>query len=260
MSALQTHSRFYYGIRIETESRFIDFNEGAAELSFELVVKDYTLTELAQAIEDGLNSEGALTYTVSMNRTTRIMTIAATGTFALLANSGTNVDFGAWAIAGFNATDRTGAATYNSQNAVGSSFAPQFVLQEYVPKEQNRRSLNAVVSKSASGAKVTVQTFGEERFIKFNIQYITNIPQPSGQRIKNNTTGVADAVAFLTSITDKGRFEFMPDEDDLSTFTTVLLESIGSDRDGTSFELREYYDKGLPFYFETGSIVLKALD
>lgn len=260
MSALTTHSKFYYGIEIEETSKYLDFDEGGGELTATLDVKVYSLEEIRAAVEAALNEAGALTYTVSMDRETRKMTINASASVDLLASSGSNAGFGAWSVIGFNPADVLSTTSAEGDSAIGSEYTPQFILQNYVPKEKNRRLLNSTVSRSASGANVTVQSFGEERFIKFNIQYITDIEQPPGQRLRSSHTGVDDALAFLEFITRKEHFEFMPDENDPDTFTTVLIESLANDRDGTSFELKEYYDRGLPFYFETGLIVLKALD
>lgn len=258
--ALTTFSLFYFGNRITSDTRFLNFKEGVGpELTAEVVPKGYTITGLALALEIALNAAGALEWTVTVDRITRLITISADGAFTLLAGTGTNVGQSAWAEIGFDPVDVVGVTTATGDNPVGKTFAPQFILQDYIPKDKNRKALNAVVSKSASGKNVTVQTFGEERFIKFNIKYITNLAQ-SGGRIKDNPTGVEDALAFLDFITEKELFEFMPDIKKPQTFETVLLEEIGSDKDGTGYELREYYDQGLPFYFETGPMTLKVVE
>ena len=257
--ALSTHSLFYYGLAIPTENRFIDFDEGGSPLVAELSVKGYTLEELATEIQTKMNEAGGLDYTVTVDRATRILTIAASGAFTLLAASGTNVGFGAWGVIGFPATDVTGTSASGSE-ALGSSFAPQFTLQDYLPPENNRRLLSAVTSKSASGKNVTVQAFGEERFVEFSMKYITDRPQPEDFRIKNNPNAVEEANAFLAFITSKDKFQFMPDINTPETFYNVIVESIGNEREGIGYRLREIYDQGLPGYFESGILVLKVIE
>lgn len=260
MGALSVYSKFYYGIKTTAQEYLLDFMEGAGpERTAELVVKNYSPDQLRAELERALNEAGALTYIVTLNRTTRILTITASGTFTLLGATGSSVGNGVWGVIGFPNADVTGT-TLSGSSGIGFVYSPQFILQSYIPKENNKRALSAVVSKSASGRNVSVQSFGEERFIKFNIQYITDIPQPDGQRIRDNSNAVQESLDFMGTVIDKGPFEFMPDESNLDDFTKVILESTRTSPDGTSFELTEFFDRGLPNYFETGPIVLRVID
>lgn len=259
--ALSVHSKFYYGIRVTAGMKFLNFKEGAgSELTAELTVKGYTLEELALEIATQLNSVGSLIYTVTANRATRILTISASGNFTLLGSTGTNVALGAWAVIGFPAADSTSAASHAGTTAVGVVYSPQFILQNYLPKEKNRRALNAVVSKSASGRNVSVQSFGEERFIKFNIKYVTNREQPADHRWRSNSAAVEELLTFLEWASELEKFEFMENENEVENYSTAILESVNGNADPTSFELIEYWDRDLPDVFETGLMVLKVVD
>lgn len=259
MGALSVYSKFYYGIRTTAQEYLLNFDEGGSELTAALNVGSYSPDQLRAELERALNEAGALTYSVTLNRSTRVLTIAASGTFTLLGATGSSIGNGVWGIIGFPNADVTGT-TLSGNAGIGLVYSPQFILQSYLPKENNRRALSAVVNKSASGKSVSVQSFGEERFIKFNIQYVTDTPQPSGQRIRNNPNAVQELIDFLTDVTGKGPFEFMPDESNVDDFTKVILESTRDSKDGTSFELTEYYDRNLPNFFESGPLVLRVIE
>jgi len=100
MSKITTLSTFYYGHRVNSLNKYIDFDEGGPELTAEIPVNDYTAEEYRSAIQDALNSVGALTYTVSLNRVTRKITIAGTGTFTLRTLTGTQAGSSAFTVIG----------------------------------------------------------------------------------------------------------------------------------------------------------------
>jgi hypothetical protein len=252
--ALTTRSLFYYGFEVDSTNNALDFKEGAgSELNATLATGAYTLTTFVDEVERALNAAGALTYTVSVNRTTRIITIAASGTFSLLTTSGTRAGTSAYSLIGFSGADKTGTNTYAGGAASGSSYATQFVLQDYVSSEDSRGTAEATVNKSASG-RVEVVSFGEERFVEFNLRFITNRNLGAGVPIRYSATGVADARAFLRYLIKREPFEFMQDEATPATFETLILETTPNDSKGVSYKLKEMVSQGLADFYETGAL------
>lgn len=257
--SLTTQSLFYYGHEITSDNYLIDFDEGGGELTATLALGSYTLAEFVAEIKRVLDAAGALTYTVSVNRTTRIITISADGNFDLLTNTGTHVGTAPWDLMGYTTTaNKTGAATYAADNDSGESYHTQFVPQSYVGPDDLQEAVDATVHESAAG-DVQVFRFGTNRFIEMNLMYITS-RDVTGSVIRNNPTGVSDAQAFLQYSVRKNRMEFMEDADSPGTFQSVLLESTPEDSKGVGYRLRELYGRGLPEFFETGVLKFRVLE
>jgi hypothetical protein len=257
--SLTTHSQFYFGYEVDESNRSLDFSEGAAELQATVEIGSYSLTEFADAVEDALNEAGALTYTVSINRTTRILTVAAGSSFELLVSSGSRAASSVYALMGFTGSDRTGDDSYAGDAAAGSAYNTQFILQSYVPPEHFIQAASAVVNKSASG-KVEVIKFGEEQFIEADFKFITSRSMPTGGMIRNSASGLTNFLTFMEFLITKAPLEFMPDENTPSTFYKVILESVPSFSDGTGFRLKELVDRGLPGFYETGVMKFRVVD
>lgn len=255
---IRTYSKFYYGYDVTITTKYIDFNEGASDLVAEVPAGSYTLDTICTAIEDALNEAGALTYTCTANRTTRIITIAGSGTFDLLASTGDNVANGIYSVIGFAAIDSNNVTSVAGTSAAGSSYSPQFWLQDYVSQEDSRMLRSATVNESASGL-VTVQSFGTDRMFEFSIKFATNIYQTNGYII-NNLSGVDNLRTFMQFITTKKEFEFMPDSSSPSTFYRVILKSTQDSGDGTGYKLQEQHIRGLAGYFETGILKLRIVE
>lgn len=258
--ALSTFSTFYYGHNVTSDNQYINFDEGSGDIAATIAVGSYTPTDFATAIQTAMNAAGTYTYTVTFDRDDRTITIASSsGNFSLLASSGDNVDFGAWTLMGFAATDVSGSSSYTGGSASGSQYSPQFKLQDYISSSDWRQASSATVNKTASG-RVEVIKFGDEQFIQANIKYVNNYTQPDNNVIKNSATGVADLRTFMQYIINKRPFEFIPDIDTPSTYEEVLLESSPGFKDGTGYKLRELYDQGLAGYYETGPLVFRVVD
>lgn len=255
---INTFSVFYYGFDVDGENNLIDFNEGGSELTAEVAVGSYTAEEFAVAVKTALDGAGALVYTVTFNRTTRLITIAASGTFSLLVSSGSHASNSAFGLLGFTGANRTGAATYTGNLVSGDMYEPQFKLQDYVSSEDLQQAVDATVNRTASG-RVEVVKFGTEKFMECNIKFITDISQDGGV-LKSNASGVTDARRFLRYLVTKGPIEFMPDIDDPTTFQMMILESTAENSTGVGYRLRELYDKNLPGYFETGRLKFRVLE
>jgi hypothetical protein len=255
--SLTTFSKFYYGHTIDSTNLCLDFKEGAGpELQANLNPGDYTLTEFAVEIKRALDAIGALTYTVTVDRTTRKITISSTSNFSLLVTTGTRVGSSAWGLMGFTGADKTGASSYQSQVGSGSEYLPQQILREHIPSENFKEKTDAVVNQSASG-KVQVILFGTTRFIQINIKYATNIAVSNLQvGIEYQANGVENLLAFMDYLVTKAKFEYMPNRSIPGTFQKVLLERSEESRNGTAYKLKEL-KKG-PGYFETGTLVLRV--
>jgi hypothetical protein len=256
--SLSTFSKFYYGYEITTDNYIINFDEGGSELSAEVAVGAYTFTTFLTAIETALNSAGALTYTVTGNRTTRIITIAASGNFSLLTSTGTQLGASPFSLMGFTGADRTGDDTYAGNTAAGSSYAPQFILQDHVATTDWKMASQATVNKTADG-RVEVVKFGDEQFMQANIKYATDIGQ-DGVVIHTNASGVANLRTFMEWLIKKYPIEYMADVDTVATFENLILESSPDSQNGTGYKLKELYDIGLPGYFETGILKFRVVE
>lgn len=248
---INTRSVFYYGHVIDETNFSLDFNEGGGEITANLNLGSYTLTEYATEVQRALNDAGALDYTVTVNRDTRILTIAASANFDLLVSTGSTLGVSTFGLAGFTGVDRTGAATYDGDTASGSEYKPQFKLQSYVPSENFVIPNRASVNTSASGRNVETVTFGDVNFTEFNITFVTDRPQGLDSPMENNPNAVSELRDFLTAVTKKNTIEFMPDRDNRGTFENLLLERTQSDRNGVGFQLFEMLNKSMPGFYES---------
>jgi len=255
---IDTFSKFYYGHNITRDNRFINIDEGAGEIAVELATGSYTLSEFASQVQTALNSFGTLSYSVSVDRSSRVITITADASFDLLVSTGTQVGQSAHSLMGFTGADRTGLLTYAGNAASGFEYKPQFKLQSYVPSENYEQGVSTVINKTADGA-VEVVTFGRENFFEMEIKFITNL-RMDGYVIKNNPNGLANAISFMQDITNKRRFEFMPDISDADSYYKVILESSAGFSDGTGFKLKELYDQSLKDIYETGILTMRVVN
>jgi len=257
--SLTTYSKFYFGHTVTTTNQYLDFSEGGGELTAIITAGEYSLTDFAQAIEDALNSAGALVYTVTVTRSTQKLTIAATGTFSLLGNTGTHVGADIFSLMGFTNTNQTGAATYTGSAISGSVYAPQFILQDHVPSDNFQQAADASVTKTANGT-VEVVKFGTEKFVQFRIRFSNDITQPSAGPIKSNASGVSNLRTFMQYITERSPIEFMPNENATSTFQTLAFEKSADSSTGTGYKLKELFDRGLPGYYDTEILTFRLIE
>lgn len=256
--SLSTHSAFYYGFDVDSSNNKLDFDEGGGELTATITSGSYTLTEYAAALETALNVAGGFTYTVTVARATRKLTIATSdGNFSLLAQTGSSIGVGAWTMMGFAATDLSGAMTYTSDGNAGSAYTTQFILQDYISSNNWKGAANATVNRTASG-RVEVIQFGSEQFMQCEFKFINDITQPNGP-IRNRASGVADFRTFMEQLITKAPIEFMADEDTPGTYEKMILESTPDSKDGVSFKLKERYDIGLPGYYDSGVLKFRVV-
>lgn len=256
--ALQTYSTFYYGWKITDANRYLDFNDGTNKTAT-LSIGTYSAIELVNEIKKQMDAVSSLNFTVAFDRVTRKFTIATTVNFILKVTSGVNALISVFPLIGFTGADRTGSTGYVGNLTSGVKYTPQFRLQSYRPTSKNRRAIDGVINKSASG-KIEVIKFGDERFMDCEIVFITNIIQEFGSIIRTNDNAVQEYIDFIQWCTDKGTVEFMENEIDVSVFEVLLLESTEQDPDGLDYQLIELYDRDLPEYFRSGNLKFKLIE
>ncbi len=256
--SLRTYSKIYYGFDVTAENLYLDFQESAGLLFATLSIRSYSMTDFASEVARALNAAGLLVYTVTVNRSTRVMTVSATGTFKLLVTSGAHGGSSVFGTMGFTGADKTGTTTYTGGAATGSVYSYQFISQSHVDSDDDESAAYGTVNKSASG-KVEVVSFGTENFIESAITYATDINVGTGSPVKYNPQGHSDLIALMRYLRTKGPFEFMPDEDTPNEFQTCLLESSPEDVNGLKYRLKEMYGKNLPGFFETGTLRFRVI-
>lgn len=257
--ALLTFPAFNYGHNITNDNYFINFSEGGPELSATIKTGSYTLGSFINAISSAMNAVGGQAYTVTLDRTTRKITISAPSSFELLINTGSQKNISAYSLIGFNGADLTGLSTYEGDSASGSQYIPQFLLQDYVDFEDEQRKAAASVNESASG-RVQVSSYGTVKLMSCNITLATNItPQVA---ITESPTGYDDLRTFMEYAKEKYDLEFIPDiiNNPSSNIVNCLLEKTPEAKDGTAFKLKELYSRNLTGYFETGSLQFRKIE
>jgi hypothetical protein len=255
--SLQTFSVFYFGHTITRNNNALDFSEGGPEIQATLNVGDYSLTEFVTEIKRAMDAVGGQVYTVSVNRTTRKITISATATFSLLAGTGTRIGTGVWSLIGYTSTDKTGTNTYLTQNGSGFEYLPQSLLEEHIASSNFVEKNQAVVNESASGIVQVIQ-FGTTRYVNLNIKYSNDYTSNYCQSsIETQVNGVLNIQTFMEYLITKAKFEFMPDRNNRTSFDKVLLDRTEKSKNGTAFTLQELKDA--PGYFETGRMTLRVL-
>jgi len=114
-------------IIINSTNNKINFTEATAgtQLTATLTQGTYSPTGLATEVKTQLDAEGASTYTVTYDSSTRKFTITsdlagADNLFSILGASGTDVYVSALPTLGLGVTDHTGAATYVAERPLGA--------------------------------------------------------------------------------------------------------------------------------------------
>lgn len=255
---IQTIPVFYYIDPISASNNLFDFLEPSGlniELNATIASGAYSLTSLMSAVQDSLNALGDLTYSLSLNRDTRLVTITCSAIFDMLITSGSSADK-IFSTLGFNGADLTGATSYTGDTAIGSTYSPQFRPQEFKSFNDNKENIAASVNESADGI-VEVLTFGVVSRMTMNLKYITDRLRGKDSRIANNQNALSELRTFLDFLITKQDLEFMIDKSDTSTFDTVFLDRTATSRAGVGYEIRELIGEGLNDYYETGRLVFR---
>lgn len=257
--SLTTFSSFFYGHTVTNQNNSIDFSEGGGpEIQATLNPGDYTLTEFIAEIKRAMDSVGALVYTVTVNRTTRIIQITAPSNFSLLTGTGSRLGSGAWTLMGITTgTNIVNQTTVTGNFASGSIYRSQSLLVGYTQPENFLEKTDAVVNESASG-RVQVITFGTTNFIDLEIRFATDLIMPSCQmEIETQASGVANLRSFMNYIVSKAKFEFMPNRDLPNNYYKVILEKTELSSKGTAYKLEKI--NNAPGFFNSGKLVLRVV-
>lgn len=256
---LKTRSQFFYGHEVTELNKWIDFQEGVTVYAAQMKTGYYSLEEYLNEFERAMEEVSPLDYSVTVDRSTRLVTVSAGSNFSLLVSSGIHAGNDGYSLLGFTGSDRTSASTYTGDSASGSRYRPQFYLQNYVPTDHNQEAVSAVINETGSGV-VEVVKFGNKSFMECEIQFINDYCVNADSWIEQDLSGVSNAVSFLRDLVKKGHVEFMPDRDDPDTFQTVLLESTEKSNNGTGYKLNEELQSGLTGYFRTGKLVFRLVE
>lgn len=247
MSTIKTLSKFFYGTKVTRFDWAVDFNEGAGELQATLEVGNYSLTEYCTELQRAMRAAGSQNYVVSLNRTTRKITISAPSNFSLLAGTGSRIGVGAWSIIGATATDKTSTNTYTMENGAGSEYVPQYYINQYIKEGHSIELEDAAVSSTPVGYS-QVASFGDGSRLPMNIRLITNKTGLKNSGFVSNINGESDFMTFIKYAMKKGRLEFMPDKATPATYIKCFLESTPEDRDARKFKLKnmavDIYESG----------------
>lgn len=244
-----TRSVFYYGHTVTQANRNLDFAEAGVTKTATVRVGAYTLTDFVNEIARALNLRGDQTYTATVNRNTRQITVSSDATFDLLPVSGPTSGESIYQLLGFD-TDVTGSNTYTG-TASGSEFSPQLKLQDYNDFERDQDSVNALVNTTASG-RVEAVTFGNNKFMTCNIRYQTN--KRTGF-MPYDENAIEKLIAFMEYITTKAPVEYMENINDRSSSRAVVLDRTTKSGTGTGFRLRE--SDNIPGFYDTGRLVFR---
>ncbi len=256
--ALNTLSIFYYGYSVNKDNRYINFEEnGGGELTAELEIGSFTLTEILVIIKTAMDAVGNNTYTVTVDRDTRIITITSDGTFSLLLSTGVHAGSSPFSLLGFTSgSDTLDSASHSGDDASGFSYTPQFILQDFISSDNWQESIDSSVNESATG-DLEVVNYGVRLFTQFSLKFINSLPQDNIV-IRNNPSGLADAQAFLQEITTKNPIEVMYDINSRDTYKKLVLDKTPSSSSGTAYKLNELTGQSLPGYYEINSLKFRV--
>ena len=257
--ALKTRSSFYFGQLVTTAGIWIDFAEGGPELTATLVPNYYSPEQFCLEVTRAMNSAGALTYSCTFNRTTRIITLAADGNFSILKTTGSHAENPIYAVLGMTGGDVSGSASYTFSSPSGFQYTPQFYLLDYLAPEDNSQAIDGTINKSAGGV-IEVVKYGIESFLEFTIDFINNDPRQDQEYIEQDLSAVENARAFMAEVIQKANIEFMPDREDPSVFYTIQIERTQSNNLGLGYRLREKTQQGFVGYYTTGLLTFRLIE
>lgn len=253
---IYTRSKFYYGHTVDQNNNIIKFNEGAGDIEAEISFGKYSLTDYASAAVLAMNTLSSNSYTVSVDRSTRKLTISGASNFTLDI-SGSGVGNSAYTLMGYT-SDKTGSNSYEGDLGSGSEYLPQFWLQNFVDFEYNKKFLQGTVKESASGIPEIV-SFGLSKSLLCNIVFINDFSHPVSATIEENTTGLTDAISFMDYAITKGPIEYIADRDTTATYIKVILERTPQDQNGIGYQLKELTSRGVNGYYESGLLEFREL-
>lgn len=254
---IHTWSKIFYDFEVKPENSYLSFQETTGpERTATTRTGKYAPTKGLQRVANAMSDEGTQTYSIQLDRLTRLATISATNPFTLKVNTGSTAASSIFPLLGFTGADRTGTNIYTGNAPVASEYVPQFKVQDYIDPAHWKKSIDATVKKAADGS-VEVVRFGVEQLMQLNFKWATDMKMDNGV-IRNNPTGVADLVRLMDWLITKAEVEFMPDENNPNFYYTVLLDRSPQSATGTDYQIDEQYEKNLPGFFDTGRLVFRV--
>lgn len=253
---IETKPLFYYGIEINENNSWIDFQEGAGPVkSVQLNLGNYVPSTFGVEVARAMTSVSTLEYIASVNRSSRLVTISTSSNFKFLQSTGPHSGDGAWNEISFGG-DTSLALSHTCINAVGDEWRPQFLPQDWVQFEHNVSSVDGVRKESTNGSVETV-SYGLKQIMEMNVTFITNryVDGP----FDNDKEGVEKALAFLNYAINSSDLEFMKDRSKPDEFDLCILESTPENQNGLAFKLKELYGRGLPGFYETGLLKFRKV-
>jgi hypothetical protein len=247
---------FIFGHIVTVSNNELAFNEGAGELIAELNPGGYSFAEFAAEIQRAMRAAGTQDYTVAVDRSNLKITISALSAFSLLISTGSTLN-SVYSLAGFTGSDISSVTTATSNAASGFKYKPQFLVQSFVSDDHSQEAAFAVLNRTQSGKEELIR-FGVDKVLEMEILFITNKVM-DGVVIRNNPSGVEDAVKFLQYATQKQRMELALDENALNTFKKVILLSTPGFANGTGYKLVELVDKGLRDIYDIGLLQFRVV-
>jgi len=257
MDQLSNRSAFLYNYIVTTTNNFLPFNDGVGDKLAQLRTGSYTFSSLSVEIARAMNQVGENEYQCLIDRANRTFTISADGVFDLLLTS-IYSESDIFEVIGFAVDDKTGLTTYTSDNATGTLFKPQFVLQNYTDFENERISIGGVRNESANGINVENVKFGSYNVMTCNIKYVTNNNMGRGNTIENNQNAMQELRDFMNYITDLRPVEFIPDRDQPTMdVSECLLNSTRESKSGLNYKIKRV--QGSTRHFETGELKFRRI-
>lgn len=246
--ALQNKSLLLYGYEITANNQSLDFraSSGGPILAATLNRGTYSLTEFLAEIQRAMSAaDPSNAYTVTADRTfvggtENRITIATAGTYLdLLFGTGPRIATSVGPLAGFNATDLTGATTYTAQNTSGFAVVPEYPGYSYLGPDFMRNVFGSL-NISTNGIKEAV-VWQIQKFFQVQFKY-----EPESKVI----TEWADLMTWLIQ---QKAIEFTPDITQPNTFYICTLEATGADGKGLGYQMTEMLPD-FPFYYQTGNL------
>lgn len=253
---IETKSFFVYGIVITSANRYVDFKEGAQAYSVELLPGRYTLSTIARELSRALNSMGLLSYACTINRTTRKITVKASGAFQFVVDGAPHAGSSAFPMLGFTSSKE--GTSIESDLGIGKVYTPPRYLQDFSHPDHNLSAISESLNESGDGT-TEIFSLGEKRLCEFNIDYITD-NAANYDFIENESGMVAKTTDFLAYMTKKGPFDFIPDRANPSFFWTLVIEKNTYNAKGTGFRLFEMSGLGHIKMWETKLMTFRVVE
>lgn len=264
MAALTKNSKFYYGITVDESNRYIDLVVSGVPTVAILKIGNYSPEQFAKEIERVIsqaNTNGSykITFDRIQKKLTYVIDDVFTDEYYFKFLTGDNSHRSAFSLLGFDQVDTDILVTTTAPNVVCKEYVTQYFPQNYLPTKHNKKARLPMLNTATSG-HVELVKFGDDRFLEFEIPFITDIEQVEGSVIRSNPSGVQDYIDLIEWCTEKAYVEIMVDESKPLEYESFILESTEQSNQGLDYELIELYDKGLAFFYRSGLLKFKVVE